>query len=303
MRNLLFLSLIVSILMISGCASNTNQAPVNVMIMVQDDTADTIPYNHSSMKRLINKVSSDLSRNSINVYDWPQSNSYNGPRSEAMLVDVARSYSKATIDYLIVLSAEASVNRSDYSTQISGSVYGKTLALHSGRFKGAYTAKGRSINKDSDCNDYCVNSELGDSLQSAASELSAEILNSIHNANYTRNTNKDRQRSKQTPINNSPNVVDYTLVLEGFTQQDIANIEEYLPIFSGYQRMRFSANRHQYAEIAYDSSISRNKLDKNLNRMLSEMNVNGAVKISGNTVTVVKTVDQSSTKFDLDGWE
>jgi hypothetical protein len=255
------------------------------------------------MKRLINKVSSDLSRNSVNVYDWPQNNRYNGPRSEAMLVDVARSYSKTTIDYLIVLSAEANVKRNDYSTRISGSVYGKTLALHSGRVKGAYNAQGRSINKDSDCNDFCVNSELGDSLQSAASELSAEILNSIHNISYSQNKNRGSQRDTKAPANNSPNVVDYTLVFEGFTKQDIADIEEYLPIFSGYQRMRFYANRHQYAEIAYDSSISRNKLDQNLNRMLSEINVSGAVKITGNTATVVKKSDQSSTKFDLDGWE
>ena len=290
----------------AGCASQASgPQPVNVAVVVQDDSANALPQEYAAVKRLINSVSSELDSNNVNVYELSSEYNVSDYQSEPMLLDMARNFRAAPLDYLIILEAEAKVEGSSYTTKVKTRVNGRTLSPNSGRFKGAYSAMGKNITINEECNDYCTNNSIGRSLKSTARDLVDDILQSIYGYGDYKVASSGSEKNSGSPNQSGPLGKEYALVFENFTQQDINQIEGYLEIFSGFERMRYVANSNRYTEINYRSRISRNKLGKNLFRMLDEMEMQGSVKQTGDTVKVIKLSERSKDKpkFDLDGWE
>ena len=287
------------IMLVTAC-SNSPQgiAPVNVMLMIQDDSADALPYTHQSTHRLVNAVANDLTTAGVNVYDdkiGSLDDFGDTSRSKAALIDMARSYPGAKIDYVVVLSAEAAVNSTNYTTKISSRVLGQIIATYSGRVVGSVSASGDRVNKGDGCERTCINNGIGDSLSSAAGEVAAQILSALPVSGTQGNT------VRRTP---APMVMDYTLQFDGFSQDEMNAIEDYLRLFSGYEEMRYTRSSHRYTEIWYQSAISESKLLRNLKRMLNELDTSATVNYAGNIATVKKISQRGkSTKFDLDGWE
>ena len=288
------------VLMLSACASKNSVEPVNVMVLVQDDGEDSLPSSHRAVSRFIRAVSGDLSDNGVNVYDAATEFSYSGSRSKMMLLDMARSYSRANIDYVIILTADASVSRSGYTTRMMSVVNGQTIAVGSGRVNGSFTVDGSTQNADSDCDRFCINEGVGDSLLSVSGEVSERILATLPSAYSSR---KPPRKPMPQSSSEGPPVTDFNLVFDGFNNQEMAEIEDYLTIFSGYDTYRYASKSRAHAEIMYRAAISRNKLNQNLNRVLSEMRVDGVVRITGNNATITKSQTRQSRKDDLNSWE
>lgn len=81
-------------------------------------------------------------------------------------------------------------------------------------------------------------------------------------------------------------VTDYYLVFDGFTAEDFLDIEEYLVIFSGYESHRPTEQRHTRTEVQYKSSIGTAKLNRNLKKMLGELDMRATINFEGNTYTM-----------------
>ena len=286
-------------LFMSACA-NQEISSVNVIIMVEDNSVDALPRNHQAVQRLVSKVSSQLSDNGINVYDETaltlDNFDFNGRLTSAELIDIARSVHHVTLDYIVLLSIDASVNSNSYGQKINTKVFGKTIQLHSGKVTGSFNARGRKLNANNNCSRGCLNSKVSDSISATAADVAAEIL-----ADLPRVTSKHRSyKSDDRGISQ-----DYVLIFDGFNQSDMDAIARYLTIFSGYDGMRYSESSHRYTEIWYESSISEAKLNRNLKRMLKEMPLKASVYQETNVVTLKKITlrGQEKPKFDLDGWD
>ncbi|MBU3020506.1 hypothetical protein [Aestuariibacter sp. A3R04] len=285
---------------LSACASkDTRVQPVNVMILVQDDSADALPHSHQAVKRLISDVSGDLAHHGVNVYDNRSEFNYNGTHDKAMLLDMARSYRRAAIDFVVILSTDAKVTRSNYTTRVSADVFGQTIEVGSGRVHGSFTAEGATQNGSDNCPARCVNSLLVGSLTLVSDEVSEHILSTLP----TSYVSKTPRRKSPAPVkSDGPEAVEFTLVFSGFNFQEMEDIERYLPVFSGYSHMRYVDSSQNYAEIHYVAAISRNKLTQNLNRVLSELDLNGRVRLTGNTANVMKSTHNAKLD-DLHSWE
>lgn len=299
MKKLLILGLV---LLLGACASQPTSPPINMMILVQDAGIEDVPHSHRGVSRMLNRVIDDVSNQGINVYDPSYEFSELKTYSNAAIYDMAMSYSKAPIDYVAVLTVNAKENPKAYTTDIAASVYVQTIQVGSGRVVGTTTVDGSKLNVDTECDRNCLDSTLSRSLANISGDISSAILNSLPNKSVSKVTK--RPVYNDVTAGDGPEASQFTLIFEGFKRDEMSDIEGYLEIFSGFESMTYTESSTQYYEISYTASISRNKLSKNLYRMLGELDTNGSVKIVGNTARVIKFKNKpSSSKYDINGWE
>lgn len=296
------------VIFLTACTNNKTAHSVNVIIMVQDTNENSLPRNHQVVKRLINQVSDELTSQGISVYDETAITlddfNIKGAKTKAELIDFARSIHQVSLDYVVVLGIDALVKKTNYGQKISTSVYGQTIKVHSGNVMGNFNVAGAKLNANNECERYCLNNKLSDSLSAASGEVSAEISSDLAIINTSRTVTPKRKRS----ISISQ---DYALILNGFTAQNMTDIEDYLVMFSGYQGLHLSAVTHSFAEICYQSTIPEAKLNRNLKRMLKELNIRALINQEGNSVTINKitlrsknnkNINKRESAFDVEGW-
>lgn len=293
MKKLLITFLVV---LLGACAhQNHMEEPLSIMLLVQDDPATALPASHRKLKRFINAVSGDLTQQGVDVY---QGDSVRG-KTTAQILDIARRQTTPAMDYVIVLTIDSQVEPTAYTTKIGTTVSGQTLGVNSGRVTGTFHVDAPLTNRNAQCIRGCINAAIEETLLTLSGDVAAHILGTLPGA---KRQVKSTAKAPVPIAHNGPGTVDFTLVFEGFNEQQMEDVEAYLALFSGYQSMSYIAASQHFAQIQYIAAISRNKLHKNLNRVLSEMNLPGTVRLSGNTATIVKG-RASNTKDDLHSWE
>ncbi|MBU2978215.1 hypothetical protein [Alteromonas sp. C1M14] len=293
MKKLLITFLVV---MLGACAhQNRVEEPLRIMLLAQEDGARALPDAHRQMERFIYAVSGQLTQQGVAVYQGEVA----GAKTKAQLLAIARNQTTPVVDFVVVLTADSQVSRTAYTTKIGTTVTGQTLSVNSGRVNGAFEVGSPLINRDAQCSRVCIKTATEDTLLTLTGEVTEHILGTLPGA-------KEKGKSKRKPsapiTQSGPKTVDFTLVFEGFNAQQMEDIEVYLPVFSGYHSMSYVASHRHFAQIQYVAAISRNKLNKNLNRVLSELGLTGVVRLSGNTATIVKG-RINNTKDDLHSWE
>lgn len=108
---------------------------------------------------------------------------------------------------------------------------------------------------------------------------------------------------KQGPDGTGGRLQEWTLVFDGFSLDEMTEMESILEIFTGYAGHRPSngpkTNRHH--EYWYKSSISSAKMEQNLHKLLKKFNHQGRIYMSGLNVEVKKDanpVQQTQPKSD-----
>jgi hypothetical protein len=235
----------------------------------------------------------------FNVYDLARSSGRSTEMDKAELIDFARGYRAAALDYVVVLSVDALIEPKINRTNIETFINGQVIQLGSGRVSGAFSIDGRQVNATKNCRRSSVSDGLRRSLVSLDGELSAEILSALAKPVKV----KGKVARSEQISSEGPSASQYTLIFDGFSQDDMLDIEHYLEIFSGYKSLHYRTSERRYSELDYRAQISRAKLTRNLNRVLSELSMDGAVKVTGDTVKITKLQQKSSTKFDTEGWE
>ena len=293
------LLLVIFSILLSACAGgNRSVEPVNVMVLVDDSSGEALPSNHQGVKRLISQLSSGLHDAGINVYDnsalsLDDFSQYRSSMDKAALIDYARSIRKAPLDYIVLLSANTRITQLAHRTKISTRVNGEVISVNSGRIVGAFDAQGSDESAVSTCSRTCINSNVSDSLIATEGLVVEEVLAAL----------PDTKATQTKSSSNGSFVRDYTLIFDGFTADEMTNFDDYLEIFSGLKDMRMVESRYRYAEMWYRSSIGTAKLNRNLHRMLGELDLKGLVKLEGNTVTIKKiTLRGQKSNADLNDW-
>ena len=255
----------------------------NLLIMGEDADKDTVPRNSRVFKRVLAAVTDQMNQVGFDVYDETAvtlDNFKQGRtrRTDAELIDIARSIQRPPIDVAVFYSIYASINKKSYTSKVKVRIEGRMLHAKTGQFLGNFEEiSPREWNAPADCTRECVLEIVGKYSKILANELGAVLAEKLA---WLANPGVDSDHE------GIPNA--YTLIFDNFTPEEMLDIEEYLVIFSGYKSHRPIYSSQTRAELWYESDIKSAKLNRNLTKMLERLDLRGVVKFSGNTYTIKK---------------
>jgi hypothetical protein len=276
---------------------------VNLLIMIEDADKDSIPRNsrinkrvHASISQQLNHIADVYDETSITLDSFKQGRVR---RSDAELLDIARSITRPPIDIVVVFSTYASVNISEYAKKVRARIEGRMLNTKSGQFLDNFEVQSpKSWAVPYACDKQtCMLEEIGDEAKVLGDELGlilAEKLNWLLNPDST----NDNAHSAVAMFN------DYYLEFDGFSAQDMLNIEEYLLVFSGYISHRPTQQRHTRTTLLYRSTIGTAKLSRNIIKLLEELNMRATLNFEGNAFSLKRITlrGENPTRDIADGW-
>jgi len=276
---------------------------VNLLIMIEDADKDSIPRDsrinkrvHASISQQLNHIADVYDETSITLDSFKQGRVR---RSDAELLDIARSITRPPIDIVVVFSTYASVNISEYAKKVRARIEGRMLNTKSGQFLDNFEVQSpKSWAVPYACDKQtCMLEEIGDEAKVLGDELGlilAEKLNWLLNPDST----DDNAHSAVAMFN------DYYLEFDGFSAQDMLNIEEYLLVFSGYISHRPTQQRHTRTTLLYRSTIDTAKLSRNIIKLLEELNMRATLNFEGNAFSLKRITlrGENPTRDIADGW-
>ena len=280
-------------------ASQAAEKP-NILIMGEDADQDTVPRNSRVFRRVLDGLANQLHDEGFDVFDETAVSLDDFAqgrvrRTDAEIIDVAKSIKRPPIDVAVIFSIYANANETSYTTKIKTRISGRLLQVKTGQRLGNFEVTSpRTWNAPADCPRECILEVVGkysrilsNDLGSVLAEKLADLLDS----------------GSGTAVASGRKISDaYSLVFEGFTPEDIMDLEEYLVVFRGYKthRLVYSGRRHH--EIWYESNITAGRLDRNLKKMLDRLDISGRVSFAGNEYTVQKVTRRKTRALDPDNW-
>lgn len=267
------------------CSTSYGADSVNLLIMIEDADKDSIPRDsrinrrvHASLSQQLNHIADIYDETSITLDTFEQ---VRVGRTDAELLDIARSITRPPIDILVVFSTYTSVISSDYAKKARARVEGRLLNAKSGQFLDNFEVKSPdSWSIPFTCDrQTCVLEKMGDEAKVLGDELGlilAEKLNWLVNAETP-----ERSTAVKTAMVN-----DYYLEFDGFSAQEVANIEEYLLVFSGYVSHRPTQQRYTRTTLLYRSTIGTANLSRNMLKLMDELTMRATINFEGNNFTL-----------------
>ena len=279
------------VVLLAGCSSQTTYASEargqkpNLLIMGEDHDKDTVPRDSRVFKRVFAVIDEELNQRGFSVYDETAvtlDNFAQGRtrRTDAELIDIARSVTRPPIDVVVLFSIYASANDVGYTTKIRVRVEGRLLNVRTGQRLGNFEVEGvPEWNAPPKCNRECILEEVGGKARIIGADLGAVLTEKLA-----------WLVSPTGGAGDSGKLMDgaYTLIFDGFTPNEVMLFEEYLVKFTGYKRHRPTYSGARRQDIWYESTIVSGRLNRNLHRMLEETGIRGTVQFSGSQFTVKK---------------
>jgi hypothetical protein len=273
----------------------------NVLVLNEDYDKDSVPNNSRINKRVLRAIDNQLGDMGIAVYDETAVSLEQGfatgriRRSDAEIIDIAKSISRPPIDVAVIYTAYASVKTLPHISKVKVRVEGRILNVKTGRNLGSFEVKSpKEWTAPVDCNRECILEEVGDDARIIANDVGAVLAEKLAWM---------VDGGGSTDVGGEGIDMAYTLEFDGFTPEEMMEIEEYLIIFSGYKSHRPIYTGARRSEIWYESAIKSAKLNRNMTKMLAELDLRGLVQFSGNTVKVEKiTLRGKKAKEDTSGW-
>ena len=266
-----------------------------IMIMAEDADAEGIPRRSRISTRILNELVTQLHSQGFDVYDETAVTldthvQGRSGRTDAEIIDIAKSVRKPPIDVAIFFTVYASTTRKTYTNELNLRIVGRMLSVHDGRRIGNWEDEipdrwslpnrcfpGNAQAPNRECILEAVGSDARKIAQSVGSILTEKLVHQIGLGGSTRPVvGRDEGGLKKG----------YELVFEGFDTRDMRDIEEYLVVFSGYIDHRPTSTVGLTYEIWYESTISTAKLQRNLNKMLDLLEIPATLQFAGNKYTM-----------------
>lgn len=262
----------------------------NLLIMMQDADDDTVPRSSRVADRVMDALTTQLTTEGYRVFnetavtldDFAQDRVR---RSDAELIDIARSIRRPPIDVVVLYEIFASAQKLDYTTKVRARVVGRMLDVQTGERLGNFeldSPRG-DWNVNPGCNRECMLEAIGKNTRILANDIGAVLTQQLEPQVFG---------GSGGPGGGDGRLTQYVLEFDNFTPDDVLAIEEYLVIFSGYDSHRPITTSARRAEFWYQSSITTAKLNRNLNRMLSELDLRAIVRFDGNTFEISKVAQR-----------
>lgn len=280
---------------LTACAGAVpDRGGLNILVMGEDADTDAVPRYNSIYQRVQDAIAGELHQAGYDVYD--ETAVTLGAvrpgaigREDADLIEAARGARKPPIDVVAIFTVYASTHDSGYLTRLRARVAGRLLNAQSGQRLGNFevaTQQGWRISPDCARDRDCLLEAVGDKARLIGRDVAMALTAKLDHL-YAAGASVPATVATESVTDDClPN--GYTLVFDGFGDDDILDFEEYLTAFSGYREHRpvtAHAKHHQYW---YRSCSSAARLKRNLTRMLDHLALKGLVRQSGNEFMVHK---------------
>ncbi|WP_320170254.1 hypothetical protein [Maridesulfovibrio sp.] len=261
-----------------------------LMIVGEDADTDTIPRNNRVFKRVLNAISNELVNRGFDVKDetaLTHMTHVQGRtrRNDAELIQIAKD---AGIDVLVIFSIYPNVKQNQNSVRATARVEGRLLSVWDGSRLGNFEAEPQQyqlVPSPYSRND--VLESVGKMSKIIGADVAAVLADRLEG--YYPEGGGDSSGSGA--VGSGGRVKEWVMIFDGFTDDDMLDVEDYITIFTGYDSHRPKSNAlntSSHHEMWYNTSIDSAHLKRNITRMLRKMNMKGRVYISGQEVKVVK---------------
>ncbi|MBT3330451.1 MAG: hypothetical protein HN394_03005 [Rhodospirillaceae bacterium] len=279
----------VAALMSSG-ATLAGEQP-NILVMGEDADRDTVPRNSRVFKRVLDVLSNAMNDEGFSIYD-ETAVSLDGftqgrvRRTDAEIIDIARSIQRPPIDVAVIYAIYASAERLSYTTKIRTRITGRLLNVRSGKRLGGFEVElPQPTNAPAGCNRECILVAAGKGARDLGMDLGAVLAQKLDwlspsSGGGEGKLGKDRDDGGLASA--------YSLVFRGFTPDDMLEIEGYIVSFQGYEHHRPVKSSMRSNEYWYESKSKTARLNRNLRLMLDHIGVKGRVVYSGNAFEIDK---------------
>ena len=273
----------------------------NVIVFNEDYDEDAVPSDSRIHRQVLRAVDTQLGDMGIATYDEVAVGLDQGfatgrtRRSDAEIIDIARSVARPPIDVAVMYTIYASAETLSYITKVRTRIEGRMLNVKTGRNLGSFqVTTPKEWTAPVDCNRECILETIGEDARIIGNDLGA-VLGEKLAWMVDGGGGQGSNAGAGMPMA-------YTLNFNGFTPDEMMAIEEYLVIFSGYKSHRPIYSSARRSEIWYESSIGSAKLTRNLNRTMDELGLRGVVQFSGNTVLIEKIALRGDDRPSRGGW-
>ena len=238
------------------------------------------PVTAEFFKRVLNSISNELVNRGFDVKDetaLTHQTHIQGRirRNDAELIQIAKD---AGIDVLVIFSIYPNAKTNANSVRVTARIEGRLLSVWDGSRLGNFESEPQQdqlVPKPYSRND--VLESVGKLSKIIGSDVAAVLA--------------DRLEGYTSGNDGAGRLVEWTVIFDGFTDDDMLDVEDYITIFTGYESHRpktNSLNTSSHHEMWYKSTIDSAHLKRNMVRMLRKMNMKGRVYVSGNELKIVK---------------
>ncbi|TIH18539.1 hypothetical protein D0S45_04805 [Marinifilum sp. JC120] len=266
-----------------------------VMIVGEDADPDTVPRNSRVFKRVINAISNEMVNLGFDVKDetaLTHTTHAQGRtrRNDAELIQIAKD---AGIDVLCIFSIYPNAKANQNSVRVTARIEGRLLSVWDGSRMGNFESEPQQyqlVPRPYSRNDVLeAVGKLSKIIGSDVGAVLADRLDQYHPEGG--GSDSGGGSGSGSGIGSSGRLLEWTLVFDGFSDDDMLDVEDYITIFTGYDSHRPKSNAlntSSHHEMWYKTSIDSSHLKRNMVRMLRKLNMKGRVYISGNEVKIVK---------------
>jgi hypothetical protein len=241
----------------------------NIIVMGEDTNKNSIPRNSRVHRRAMNAISDQLSKLNLNVFNEvvvSLENFMQGRtrRTDAELIDVARSINQPPIDLAVLFTIYADIDRQSYTTRISSRIEGRVLNVRSGKRIGGIDFGFPRVDKiATSCDGDCLLEAVGKQVQVLALDSGYGLAKIIE---------RDIRKGFEPGV---------TIKFKNFSRKEVTEIEEFISAFSGYRSKRPMTTTFRHVEYWYVTTSKVDRLNRNLRMMLEHMGIEARIAFGG----------------------
>jgi len=283
------------ILLTAACASPNGTGPqenLNILVMGSGVDQTSVPRNSSAFKRIQNALAEELQNAGFRVYDetalalGAQSQS-NARRTDAEMIDMARSIVHPPIDVIVVYGLYGDVQDKGYARKLTSRVSGRMLTVHSGQRLGNFEVSlPSSISISANCDGVCLNEALGKSARELASEAGAVLavkLRDLASPSVRSVEPSGRAVGSQGGLEST-----YVLAFDGFSANELGTMEDHITHLSSNTHLRLLRSGLSSSKYWYETSSNEAYLLRSLRLLVDDMGISATLRYSGNTFRMTK---------------
>ena len=269
-------------------AAQAGEQP-NIIIMGEDADKDTVPRNSRVYKRVLDALVNEMNDEGFNVYDetavtlddFAQGRVR---RTDAEIIDIARSIKRPPIDVAVIYSIYASAKKLSYTTKIQTRITGRLLNVRSGKRLGNFEVElPQADNAPVKCERECILETVGKNARVLGMDLGVVLTKKLDWLAARSDDKHDKDGHDDDGLASA-----YSLVFTGFTPDDITSIEEYIVAFRGYEHHRPVSSSLRNAEYWYETKSKSARLNRNLRLMMEHLGYEGRVAFTGSSFQIDK---------------
>lgn len=282
---------------------------LNILVMGEDSDPASVPRTHRVFNRVQRAIMEELNTAGYQVYDETAASiditdTRRIGRTDAELIDVARSVTNPPLDVMTVFEIFASAQKSNVSDIIKMQVRvtGRMLNVQSGQSIGSFEVQAQGLPPiPPGCEFDCVIEKVGDEAKPIAEEVAQVLIEKLQGFVGATPTADAQASSGEVTANTALTTAAtaasadcaglptaYSISLRNFKEEEISEIEGYFSAFKCFGSIRPIRQSATLAEYWYETRADQIRLTRNLKGMEQAMGISFESQFSGNKITLTR---------------